>query len=71
LCRQLYSYLRRRRWYYLGPGKESAYGSADIIVSTPGKLISHLNLGYVKLDTLEHLVLDEADRMLDMAFMKT
>ncbi len=41
---------------------------ADIIVSTPGKLISHLNLGYVKLDTLEHLVLDEADRMLDIGF---
>jgi ATP-dependent RNA helicase RhlE len=41
---------------------------ADIIVSTPGKLISHLNLGYVKLDSLEHLVLDEADRMLDIGF---
>jgi ATP-dependent RNA helicase RhlE len=43
---------------------------ADIIVSTPGKLISHLNLGYVKLDNLEHLVLDEADRMLDIGFFE-
>lgn len=41
---------------------------ADIIVATPGKLISHLNMGYVKTDTLEHLILDEADRMLDIGF---
>lgn len=40
----------------------------DIIVATPGKLIAHLNLGYVDLSMLEHLVLDEADRMLDMGF---
>jgi superfamily II DNA/RNA helicase len=48
--------------------KKSLTGGADIIVATPGKLISHLNLGYVKFDTLEHLVLDEADRMLDIGF---
>ena len=41
---------------------------ADIIVATPGKLISHFNLGYVKTDKLEHLILDEADRMLDIGF---
>jgi ATP-dependent RNA helicase RhlE len=41
---------------------------ADIVVSTPGKLISHLNLGYVKLEAVEHFVLDEADRMLDIGF---
>jgi superfamily II DNA/RNA helicase len=40
----------------------------DIIVATPGKLISHLNLGYVNTDKLEHLILDEADRMLDIGF---
>ena len=40
----------------------------NIIVATPGKLISHLNLGYVKFDTIKHLVLDEADRMLDIGF---
>ena len=41
---------------------------AEIVVATPGKLISHLNMGYVKLDNLEHLILDEADRMLDIGF---
>ncbi len=41
---------------------------ADIIIATPGRLISHLNLGYVKIDKLQHLILDEADRMLDMGF---
>ncbi|MCU0370914.1 MAG: DEAD/DEAH box helicase, partial [Bacteroidales bacterium] len=48
--------------------KKSLTGGADIIVATPGKLISHLNMGYVKFDTIEHLVLDEADRMLDIGF---
>ncbi len=42
---------------------------ADIVVATPGKLISHLNMGYVKFDKIQHLVLDEADRMLDMGFV--
>lgn len=41
---------------------------ADVIVATPGKLISHMNMGYVKFDKLQHLILDEADRMLDMGF---
>ncbi len=41
---------------------------AEIVVATPGKLISHLNMGYVKLDNLQHLILDEADRMLDIGF---
>lgn len=41
---------------------------ADIIVATPGRLISHLNLGYVKFDGLKVLILDEADRMLDIGF---
>jgi superfamily II DNA/RNA helicase len=41
---------------------------ADIVVSTPGKLIAHINMGYVKLKELKYLVLDEADRMLDMGF---
>ncbi len=42
---------------------------ANIIVATPGRLIAHLNLGYVKFDKLQHLILDEADRMLDMGFL--
>ncbi len=41
---------------------------ADVIVSTPGRLMSHLSLGYVNIDNLEFLVLDEADEMLDMGF---
>jgi ATP-dependent RNA helicase RhlE len=42
---------------------------ANIIIATPGRLMAHLNMGYVKLDKLEHLILDEADRMLDMGFV--
>lgn len=40
----------------------------DIVICTPGRMIAHLNMGYVKLDALRYLVLDEADRMLDMGF---
>ena len=42
----------------------------DIIIATPGKLLSHLNLGYVNFKHIKHLVLDEADKMLDMGFDK-
>lgn len=42
---------------------------ADIIVATPGRLLAHLQLGYVDLSTIRHFVLDEADRMLDMGFV--
>ncbi|NND08973.1 MAG: DEAD/DEAH box helicase [Saprospiraceae bacterium] len=48
--------------------KKTLTRGTDIIVATPGKLISHLNLGYVKFDQIQHLILDEADRMLDMGF---
>ncbi len=48
--------------------KRALEDGAHIIVGTPGKLISHLNLGYAKIDNLKHLILDEADRMLDMGF---
>jgi len=40
----------------------------DFIIATPGRLIQHIRMGYVNLDRVEHLVLDEADRMLDMGF---
>ncbi len=40
----------------------------DIIVATPGKLLSHLNMGYLDCSGIKFLVLDEADRMLDMGF---
>lgn len=41
---------------------------AEIIVATPGRLISHLNQGYVDFSHIEMLILDEADRMLDIGF---
>ncbi|WP_320110685.1 DEAD/DEAH box helicase [Draconibacterium orientale] len=51
-----------------GQQKKALTKGADIIIATPGKLISHLNLGYVKFDKIEFLILDEADRMLDIGF---
>jgi superfamily II DNA/RNA helicase len=42
---------------------------ANVIIATPGRLMAHLNMGYVKFDSLKHLILDEADRMLDMGFI--
>ncbi len=48
--------------------KEALKKGTQVIVATPGKLISHLNLGYVDLSHLKHFILDEADRMLDMGF---
>lgn len=42
----------------------------DILVSTPGRLIDHLSQGSVKLGSIETFVLDEADKMLDMGFIK-
>lgn len=48
--------------------KQALSEGADVIIGTPGRLIAHLNMGYVKVDKLKHLILDEADRMLDMGF---
>ena len=49
--------------------KKALTTGANIVVATPGRLIAHLNLGYVKIHKLKHLILDEADRMLDMGFV--
>ena len=55
----------------VGPGpQEHAFRSGvDVLVATPGRLLDHLRRPYAKLDRIEHLVLDEADRMLDMGFL--
>ena len=70
--------------YYVGVSSIPVYGGGDgsvweqqkraikhgvdIIIATPGRLIAHLASGALKLDKIKHLVLDEADRMLDMGF---
>lgn len=48
--------------------KSALVEGMDIIVATPGKLLSHLNQGYVDFSKIEHFILDEADKMLDMGF---
>lgn len=48
--------------------RRSLTSGADIVIATPGRLITHLNLGTLDLSRTTHLVLDEADRMLDMGF---
>lgn len=48
--------------------KQALTEGADLIIGTPGRLIAHLNMGYVNVSSLKCLILDEADRMLDMGF---
>ncbi|HMI77829.1 MAG TPA: DEAD/DEAH box helicase [Ferruginibacter sp.] len=48
--------------------KKALSHGADIVICTPGKMMAHIKMGYVKLSGLKYLVLDEADRMLDMGF---
>jgi ATP-dependent RNA helicase RhlE len=48
--------------------KKSLSEGADVVICTPGRMIAHLNQGYVQISGLQVLVLDEADRMLDMGF---
>ncbi len=48
--------------------KKALTKGADIIVATPGRMIQHLNMGYVDFSSIKHFILDEADRMLDMGF---
>lgn len=52
------------------PQKAKLKSGVDIIVATPGRLLDHINQKTVDLSALEILVLDEADRMLDMGFIR-
>ena len=53
----------------MGPQEHAFRRGIDVIVATPGRLLDHLRLPYARLAGLEVLVLDEADRMLDMGFL--
>ena len=53
----------------MGPQEHAFRSGVDIIVATPGRLLDHFRAPYAKLAGLEYLVLDEADRMLDMGFL--
>ena len=48
--------------------KNALSAGADVVICTPGKMLAHINMGYVKFQGLKYLILDEADRMLDMGF---
>jgi ATP-dependent RNA helicase RhlE len=52
-----------------GPQVEALRKNAEVIVATPGRLLDLIGQGHAKFDALETLVLDEADRMLDMGFI--
>ena len=52
-----------------GPQEHALRSGVDVLIATPGRLLEHLRAPYTKLDKLEWLVLDEADRMLDMGFL--
>jgi ATP-dependent RNA helicase RhlE len=53
----------------MGPQEHAFRSGVDVIVATPGRLLDHLRHPYARLGGLEVLVLDEADRMLDMGFL--
>jgi ATP-dependent RNA helicase RhlE len=53
----------------MGPQEHAFRSGVDVIVATPGRLLDHFRQPYAKLSGLEILVLDEADRMLDMGFL--
>jgi ATP-dependent RNA helicase RhlE len=53
----------------MGPQEHALRSGVDVIIATPGRLLDHFRAPYARLSGLEYLVLDEADRMLDMGFL--
>jgi hypothetical protein len=53
----------------MGPQEHAFRSGVDVIIGTPGRLLDHFRMPYARLAGLEFLVLDEADRMLDMGFL--
>jgi ATP-dependent RNA helicase RhlE len=53
----------------MGPQEHAFRSGTNVLIATPGRLLDHLRAPYARLGGLEHLVLDEADRMLDMGFL--
>jgi ATP-dependent RNA helicase RhlE len=53
----------------MGPQEHAFRKGVDVLIATPGRLLDHLQRPYARLDGVEYLVLDEADRMLDMGFL--
>src|SRR5438874_5591646 len=53
----------------MGPQEHAFRSGVDVIIATPGRLLDHFKQPYAKLEHLDVLVLDEADRMLDMGFL--
>jgi len=53
----------------MGPQEHAFRSGVDVIIATPGRLLDHLRFPYARFSGLEVLVLDEADRMLDMGFL--
>jgi ATP-dependent RNA helicase RhlE len=53
----------------MGPQEHAFRSGVDVIVATPGRLLDHFRHGYARVAGVEYLVLDEADRMLDMGFL--
>src|SRR5439155_12456259 len=53
----------------MGPQEHAFRSGVDVILGTPGRLLDHFRMSYARLSGLEYLVLDEADRMLDMGFL--
>ena len=51
------------------PQTDALERGVDVLIATPGRLLDLINQGFIRLDTLEYFVLDEAERMLDMGFI--